>query len=331
VTVPLAQDPASSRLGPGVETAPPDVPAPLRRLLAGAVDYAGLFPPAGQSIEEALHSYAAYRRGPASWMLGRFVVGTASLEEFARCASRRDASDMSPPWGVALVGVAAGAVRQAVEFACSLAGEGRRWAVDAVEVAPCQADAVVAAAAAAPAGLSLAFEVAIGAGLVDVVHAVGRVGGTVKVRTGGLVPSAVPATADLARVVTLCATSGIALKATAGLHHPVRSEHPLTYEAGAPRAMVHGFVNVFVASALALAAAGRGQAVEDVQALVKAVLDETDARAFRTEGDAVAWRGERAGVTPGTRAFITSFGSCSFAEPVDELSALGWLEQGKRS
>lgn len=328
MTVPLAQDPASSRLGPGVEMAPPDVPAPLRRLLAGAVDYAGLFPPARQSMEEALHGYAAYRRGPASWMLGRFVVGTASLEEFARCASRRDARDMSPPWDVALVGVAAGAVWQAVERARSLAADGRRWVVDAVEVAPCQADGVVADAA--PAGISLAFEVAIDARLIDVVRAVGRVGGTVKVRTGGLVPSAVPETADLARVVALCATSGIPLKATAGLHHPVRSEHALTYEAGAPRAMVHGFVNVFVASALALAAASRGQAVEDVQALVKAVLDETEPGAFRIEGDAVAWRGERAGVTQGTRAFITSFGSCSFTEPVDELSALGWLAGGGR-
>jgi hypothetical protein len=85
-----------------------------------------------------------------------------------------------------------------------------------------------------------------------------------------------------------------------------------------------------VASAIALAATRNGQAVEDVQALVQSALDETEPHAFWTDGDAVAWRGERAEVTRDTRAFITSFGSCSFAEPVDELAALGWLGGGAR-
>ena len=35
----------------------------LRALLAGLVDYAGLFPPAGLDMSVAVHNYAAYRAG----------------------------------------------------------------------------------------------------------------------------------------------------------------------------------------------------------------------------------------------------------------------------
>lgn len=42
-------------------------------LLARIVDYAGLYPPASLALASAVRAYAAYRAGPAAWMLGRFV------------------------------------------------------------------------------------------------------------------------------------------------------------------------------------------------------------------------------------------------------------------
>ena len=56
--------------------------APVRALLQSAVDYAGTFPPARLDLAGALRRYAEYRAGPHAWMLGRFVLPTAKLEEF---------------------------------------------------------------------------------------------------------------------------------------------------------------------------------------------------------------------------------------------------------
>src|SRR5947209_8360818 len=55
--------------------------ASLRALLAGIIDYAGLFPPARLSLDLALTTYTHYRRGPDAWMLGRFVCPAARLPE----------------------------------------------------------------------------------------------------------------------------------------------------------------------------------------------------------------------------------------------------------
>src|SRR5207244_8426599 len=53
----------------------------LQALLTGLIDYAGLFPPASLSMEQALANYARYREGEHAWMLGRFVVPAARAAE----------------------------------------------------------------------------------------------------------------------------------------------------------------------------------------------------------------------------------------------------------
>src|SRR5882724_13281871 len=50
-------------------------------LLAGLVDYAGLFPPASQDMRPALESYASYLNGPDRRALGRFIVPFSRLKE----------------------------------------------------------------------------------------------------------------------------------------------------------------------------------------------------------------------------------------------------------
>src|SRR5688572_8745697 len=60
--------------------------ASLRILLQEIVDYAGLFPPAALDMPAAVAEYAAHRAGAHRWMLGRFVVPAARLEEFGRAA-----------------------------------------------------------------------------------------------------------------------------------------------------------------------------------------------------------------------------------------------------
>ncbi|MDE3198309.1 MAG: hypothetical protein KGN84_18315 [Acidobacteriota bacterium] len=53
----------------------------IRLLLASAIDYAGMFPPAGLSLDKAVRNYRSYRDGPQSWALGRFVAPAVCARE----------------------------------------------------------------------------------------------------------------------------------------------------------------------------------------------------------------------------------------------------------
>src|SRR6266702_4477127 len=55
--------------------------ASLRALLAGGIDYAGMFPPAKLSLEVAFRNYLEYRKSPDAWMLGRFICPAQKLGE----------------------------------------------------------------------------------------------------------------------------------------------------------------------------------------------------------------------------------------------------------
>ena len=146
-------------------------------------------------------------------------------------------------------------------------------------------------------------------------------GGFAKIRTGGLTPDAVPSSEELASFLHRAASRRLPFKATAGLHHPIRSEHALTYSTDSPRAVVHGFVNVFVAAAFAWYGAEETILVD--------VLNEIYPSAFDFGEDEMIWRGRRlftAQIAESRRDFAHSFGSCSFEEPVADLRELGWLE-----
>ncbi|HQR42017.1 MAG TPA: hypothetical protein PLX97_05020 [Gemmatales bacterium] len=147
--------------------------------------------------------------------------------------------------------------------------------------------------------------------------AVKATGCLAKIRTGSIKPEGIPSVDDVERFIVACADLKLPFKATAGLHHPIRAEYPLTYEANAPRAVMHGFLNVFLAATFAW------QGRRDI----RPVLAETDATAFRFD-DKAHWRDWTLTVHEIEQArsqFIHAFGSCSFDEPVQELQARGWL------
>ncbi len=145
--------------------------------------------------------------------------------------------------------------------------------------------------------------------------------GFAKVRTGGLTRESIPAAKDLADFLYRAAERRLAFKATAGLHHPVRSDQPLTYAADAPRGVMHGFINVFLAAAFAWHGADRST--------VLGVLNETDPGAFQFRNDEAVWLDRRVTteeIAEARREFAHSFGSCSFEEPIADLRKLGWLK-----
>jgi hypothetical protein len=113
---------------------------------------------------------------------------------------------------------------------------------------------------------------------------------------------------------------GLTLKATAGLHHPVRSSHRLTYAADSPAGTMHGFVNLACAAALIHFGGEADEAAE--------LLEEEDPRAFRLTGQRIGWRSRcwnAEQLSEARKKFLRSFGSCSFEEPFRDLEELGWL------
>jgi len=147
------------------------------------------------------------------------------------------------------------------------------------------------------------------------------IGGFAKVRTGGLTPDAIPSAAEIADFLCSAARRRVPFKATAGLHHPLRSTQPLTYAGDSPRDIMHGFINVFVAAAFAWQSADRAQVLE--------ILTDCEAASFEFDDRALGWRGQKLptiAIAAARRDFAHCFGSCSFEEPVAVLRKLGWLD-----
>jgi hypothetical protein len=135
-------------------------------------------------------------------------------------------------------------------------------------------------------------------------------GAFAKIRTGGLTPEAIPSAGHIADFLTQAAVRRIPFKATAGLHHPIRSR----------RTHMHGFVNVFAAAAFAWHGVPRD--------VILGVLNERDPHAFAFGERELTWRGHTLSDTQikaARRDFAHSFGSCSFEEPIADLRKLGWL------
>src|SRR6478736_8878473 len=55
-------------------------------LLAGLIDYAGLYPPAGLDMRSAVRNYLNYRQGKQAFVLGRFIVDLSRLVELREIA-----------------------------------------------------------------------------------------------------------------------------------------------------------------------------------------------------------------------------------------------------
>ena len=296
----------------------------LRTLLAGSIDYAGLFPPAGLPMAEAVRGYAAYRASPDAWALGRFVVPAGRLAELeAEVESLAPTSGVgSPaePWrlSVLLGADAAGDLERLGELNCRHAGPGATaLSGDVVEAKAATVEAIERLLRAVPRWATAYVEVPLEPDPAPLLAAIARAGGRAKARTGGITPDAFPEAPALLRFLRACTAANLAFKLTAGLHHPLRAEYRLTYEDGGPRGTMYGFLNVFLAAAFL-----RG-GLPDADALE--LLEERSREAFRFLADAIEWRGRRVDLPTiaATRTHgLGGFGSCSFTEPVGELKGI---------
>jgi hypothetical protein len=291
-------------------------PTALERLLDGLVDYAGLFPPAALSMADAVRNYATYRRSEQRAMLGRFVVPAARLDEFVAAARVHDEAavgEEATAWPLAVL-AAPGDLARIEAFN---AAHGTRWRIDTVETKADSVKEIEAIAATFAPRYTVYVEVPASGDPTRLITALMDHGIRAKLRTGGVTTGAFPTTEEVFHFLSLCVGRRVPFKATAGLHHPVRGDFPLTYDRVSVHGTMFGFLNIFVAAVLLHA----GQTV----AKVIPVLEERDPSAFVATDDAVGWRGltaTTAEVAAARAAFAGSFGSCSFEEPMRELAAL---------
>jgi len=258
----------------------------LAALCRGVVDYAGMFPPAKLALIDAMECYARYRRGDDAWMLNRFVIAAHDLEGFAREASHHVPGGETWPLSVVCRSL------DDIEHACG-------WRSDVAVVESVETKVAPTGGL----GCELFIELPLPAGSKEL-RAIKDRSAMLKIRLGGDKPDSIPTSSRLAQVLSTCAELDLPWKATAGLHHALRSE-------------THGFLNLLLGAAFAHA---DGSVAE-----LEALLDETNPRAFDFENGSASWREHHFGLDQiaTTRAFFLSFGSCSFEEPTESLKGLG--------
>ena len=294
----------------------------IESLLAGLIDYAGLFPPAALDIRSAASNYADYLRGPDRARLGRLVVPVARLGELDEAAG-----DLLPRDGSAWRVSAIAGEDFAADMARVLRFNCEHWQgspqghviMDTIETRLAEPGSASAHRAAAPEFYTIYGELPPDADPLAWLPALKESGVRAKLRTGGTTAAAFPPAEGIVAFLAECARLDLPFKLTAGLHHPLCGEFALTYEAGSARAPMFGYLNVFLAAA-ALRAGHSRDVARDV------LLESRPEKIHVTPGAvSVAGITLTAARIADARTLATSFGSCSFTEPMDELRAIGYL------
>ncbi len=295
----------------------------VQALMYSLIDYAGLFPPAKLAMLQTVENYARYMMGSDSWMLSRLIVPVDRLDEFEQSARdllpRNEEDEL---WQISTLVADAGSEKLSADLKLiekfnlrhSDVAHGLAL-IDVIELKAASSSAIDAALDMIPEDLFPYFEISSSndpRGLIATL--VGGDAGA-KIRTGGVTADLFPSPANVARFLHSCANAGVAFKATAGMHRPLRhfSKPVQTKE--------FGFLTVFLAGALAL-----HHQIDE--ATIVRVLEEESPGAFRFDDEGAAWRDLALAtdqIEDARLGFAVSFGSCSFDEPREDLRALGLL------
>ncbi|RJL30818.1 hypothetical protein D5H75_21125 [Bailinhaonella thermotolerans] len=252
----------------------------------------------------ALRGHREAKAGTHAPLVGRFLCPSSRLAEMR---------DLLVPEDLIELGLIADTGLPGLPAALSAIAAEPRVRMTGLEIAlPREADQARAATvtlASLPADLGEDVDVFIELprlpGWHEALERVAAAGRGAKLRTGGLSADLFPTPAEVAAFIEACVALGVPFKCTAGLHHAVR------HRAAETGFVHHGFLNIVLATAAAVAGSGDAAdilASEDADALAKAaraVPGETAAR---------------------TRALFAGYGSCSLADPITDLRALGLID-----
>src|SRR6266404_2929456 len=303
--------------------------ASLSALLTQSIDYAGIFPPCSLALEPALQNQANYVRDPDAWMLNTFVL---PVEKFDAAVGNLSLFDREHPPRISALGMKTanrdeflGALKIATAKIRSFSAEHADLvSIRQLEMSlPPDVDlGLLGKMGSILKSLKLqAFwetpvdsaEEAI-ALLAEHNLTTGAAQFGYKLRTGGVTAEAFPASQEIARALVAAAKQRVPIKFTAGLHHPIRQFRDEV------KTKMHGFLNVLGAAVLAAEYQWDEQQTSEM-------LEDENSDSFSFHGDFFTWREWKIATDQikARRKLVTSFGSCSFDEPRDDLRALGLL------
>lgn len=299
--------------------------ASVRALLVRSIDYAGMFPPCSLELEPALKNQAEYTRSADSWMLSAFVLPIAKFGDTTPFVSQ---FDKHHPLRVSALGAK---TESAANFQAELKNvfeairSFQQQHGDVVSVAqlemvlPEDVDlAKLTDVANVLAGLKVqAFWETPAESAEQTIALLARAKNPsfgYKLRTGGVIADAFPSSVQIARAILASTKHHVPIKFTAGLHHPVRQFRDEV------KTEMHGFLNVIGAGVLS--AEHHWDEAQTVD-----MLENQSAKSFEFHDTVFAWRDWEITLDriKARRKFITSFGSCSFDEPREDLRQLAVL------
>lgn len=291
------------------------------------MDYAGLFPPAQLSLPEAMKIYDRAQTSPHHWMLDRFVLPASRLSELVNFLTDfSQESNSTKPFALSVILSKnwATELEQLQPFTAGFYPNqklSQPIALSTLEVAPLSPSEIQKVYSHLPDQVTSFFEIPFDAELDSYLQVLQQIGAAAKLRTGGITPEAFPNSTQLCERILAFAEAKIPFKATAGLHHPLRGNHRLTYQPDSASTTMHGFLNVAILSAFA-----HQQTLTHDEGI--AILEETSIAPFQFTDTEIRWRDRSLSLDEISRSrqqFFRSFGSCSFQEPIDDLHSLNLL------
>ncbi|HKJ44937.1 MAG TPA: hypothetical protein VJ991_03830 [Balneolales bacterium] len=326
----------------------------LYSLLNNIIDYAGLFPPAQLSLDKAIHNFARYRKGSDHWMLSRFIVPAGMLKDltiyseelftdtppfdFSVTGSKGDTvsefinnlkSDLENiqkfhednPGLVTTqiyetklpIELIKGHDKKAIwQLLDEVMNQIENNSPNPVSVfyesafdENYQMDNIIVMDALAEHQLKISKASKLNNYLMT----------GFKLRCGGVKAHMFPSSDQVVFAINHAIQGGLTMKATAGLHHPIRHFNQSV------NTKMYGFFNLFIGAILS-----RTHGLNDEQ--LKSIIEEEDVNNFTFENECIRWKDYEADIEQidnARREFIVSYGSCSFDEPRDDLREFGLM------
>jgi hypothetical protein len=315
-----------------------------RALLANIIDYAGTFPPAALSLENALKEAATFRRVlKYPWLVSKMALPLPDLKTLTPKSFYQAGSD-GTPWIFTALGSAptdgsrdeisrtiewelreierfnargfdSSCRHQIIAYETKLPPEALMSNSNADDWLKFLGPILERFEARSSGAIQLYWEVGIES-IDDVSRFADALciwceeegdGATVpglKVRTGG---KQTPSATSLAHFVDIVTSRGLKFKATQGLHEAVTHESSF------------GFLNLFAALTLSQAIGKNGFPVSQIEALLK----DSNAEHFSFEANRFSWKEfslDLEKIEAARRHHAGCFGSCSIVEPDESLA-----------
>lgn len=311
----------------------------IKTLFNQIIDYAGMFPPAKLPMADAVENYLTYIDSNDNWMMSRLILPLGRINDLPDMITGKTDKEIL----VSVLGSRSEDLEGFLESIETVKNKSAHFnqmnsgksKIDSTEIF-FPADAIqaifsdtensksrlIAILNEVEDNYEFFFEIPWQNGNQDLFNQIAEfltslenqfenVSLNLKLRTGGVTKDDFPSPAILAEFIHACAINGVKWKATAGLHHPIRSFRD---EVGTE---MHGFLNLLAASI----AADNG---EDVSVLIS-ILNSTDPSEFKLDDEILVYPGGEAGIKKVSsireKGFL-SFGSCSFDEPREDLRDL---------